>query len=57
VDSLQLTSEYEVATPANWTLGEDVIIPSSFSEDEIRVRFKGPVKRVLPYLRYTRINE
>ena len=57
VDSLQLTSEYEVATPANWTPGEDVIIPPSFSEDEIRMRFKGPVKRVLPYLRYTRINE
>jgi len=53
VDSLQLTANYSVATPANWVDGEKVIIvPSIKTEDAIMKLPKG-VEVVKPYLRYT----
>jgi thioredoxin-dependent peroxiredoxin len=53
IDSLQLTANYSVATPANWNAGEDVIIvPSVTTEDAIK-KFPKGVKIVKPYLRYT----
>ncbi len=53
IDSLQLTANYSVATPANWEAGEDVIvIPAVSTEDAIK-KFPKGVKVVKPYLRYT----
>lgn len=53
VDSLQLTANYSVATPADWKPGEDVIVvPAITTEDAIKKFTKG-VKVVKPYLRYT----
>jgi alkyl hydroperoxide reductase subunit AhpC len=54
IDSLQLTDNYKVATPANWVDGEDVVIvPSIKDEAEIRERFPKGYKAVTPYLRLT----
>jgi thioredoxin-dependent peroxiredoxin len=54
VDSLQLTDNYKVATPANWQHGDDVVIvPSLQDEDEIKQRFPKGYKAVTPYLRLT----
>jgi thioredoxin-dependent peroxiredoxin len=53
IDSLQLTANYSVATPADWKEGEDVIvIPAVSTEDAIK-KFPKGVKIVKPYLRYT----
>lgn len=54
VDSLQLTDNHKVATPANWKQGEDVVIvPSLKDEEEIKQRFPKGYKAVTPYLRLT----
>ena len=54
VDSLQLTDNHKVATPANWQQGEDVVIvPSVKDEDEIKQRFPKGYTAVKPYLRLT----
>ena len=54
VDSLQLTDQHKVATPANWQQGEDVVIvPSLKDEDEIKQRFPKGYTAVTPYLRLT----
>ncbi len=53
IDSLQLTANYSVATPADWKDGEDVIvIPAVSTEDAIKKFDKG-ITIVKPYLRYT----
>lgn len=53
LDSLQLTADYSVATPANWKDGEDVVIAPAISDEEIPDKFpKGHIK-VKPYLRTT----
>lgn len=53
IDSLQLTADYSVATPADWKPGEDVIVvPAVSTEDAIKKFTKG-VRIVKPYLRYT----
>jgi len=53
IDSLQLTANYSVATPADWKHGEDVIVvPAVTTEDAIK-KFPKGVKVVKPYLRYT----
>lgn len=51
VDSLQLTEHHQVATPANWSAGEDVVIVPSVSDDVARTRFPDGWKSPLPYLR------
>ena len=54
IDSLQLTSEHKLATPADWQRGDDVIIvPSLTDPDEIDRLFPSGYKAVKPYLRYT----
>ena len=54
VDSLQLTDNYKVATPANWQHGDDVVIvPSLQDEVEIQQRFPKGYTAVTPYLRLT----
>lgn len=53
VDSLQLTAQYSVATPANWNHGEDVIVVPAVSTEDAIAKFPKGVKVVKPYLRYT----
>ncbi len=53
VDSLQLTANYSVATPADWKGGEDVIVVPAVSTDDAKKKFPKGVKIVKPYLRYT----
>ena len=52
VDSLQLTAEHKVATPANWTDGNEVIIGSGVSDDEAKTLFPDGWRTEKPYLRY-----
>jgi len=54
LDSIQLSSENKVATPANWKKDEDVIIVPAVSDDEAREIF-GDFKTIKPYLRYTKL--
>ena len=53
VDSLQLTANYSVATPANWVAGEDVIVVPAVSTEDALIKFPKGLKIVKPYLRYT----
>jgi thioredoxin-dependent peroxiredoxin len=53
IDSIQLTSKHQVATPANWQQGEDVIITAAVSNEDAIARF-GAFDTVLPYLRKTK---
>ena len=53
VDSLQLTANYSVATPADWKEGEDVIITPAVKTEDAYNKFPKGVKIVKPYLRYT----
>src|SRR5215216_5244534 len=53
LDSLQLTAQYAVATPANWQDGDDVIVLPSVSDDEARTRFPKGFAKHKPYLRVT----
>jgi alkyl hydroperoxide reductase subunit AhpC len=52
LDSMQLTAQHKVATPANWKQGDDVIITGAVSNDEADKIFPG-YKTVKPYLRTT----
>lgn len=53
IDSLQLTANYSVATPADWKEGEDVIVVPAVSTEDAIAKFPKGVKIVKPYLRYT----
>ncbi len=53
LDSLQLTANHSVSTPADWNQGEDVIIAPSISTEDAKVKFPKGVREVKPYLRYT----
>lgn len=53
IDSLQLTADYSVATPADWKEGEDVIVVPAVSTEDAIKKFPKGVKEVKPYLRYT----
>lgn len=53
IDSLQLTSKYSVATPANWKDGDDCIIVPAVSDEEAKEKFPAGWKTVKPYLRVT----
>jgi alkyl hydroperoxide reductase subunit AhpC len=53
IDSLQLTANYSVATPADWKEGEDVIVVPAVSTEDAIKKFPKGVKVVKPYLRYT----
>ncbi|MCF3110057.1 peroxiredoxin [Niabella sp. CC-SYL272] len=53
IDSLQLTANHSVATPADWKHGEDVIVVPSISTADAIQKFPKGVKEVKPYLRYT----
>lgn len=53
VDSLQLTANYQVATPANWNAGEDCIIVPAVKDEDVPSKFPKGHRAVKPYLRYT----
>jgi alkyl hydroperoxide reductase subunit AhpC len=51
VDSIQLTANHKVATPANWKNGEEVIIVPAVSNDEAKTKYPDGWKTLKPYLR------
>jgi alkyl hydroperoxide reductase subunit AhpC len=51
LESLQLTAKHNVATPVNWKTGDDIIIPTSVSDDDAKKRFPEGFKTLKPYLR------
>jgi alkyl hydroperoxide reductase subunit AhpC len=51
LDAIQLNAKHTVATPVNWRPGEDVIIPTSVSDDDARKKYPNGFKTVKPYLR------
>jgi len=53
IDSLQLTANYQVATPANWKSGEDCIIVAAVPDADVPTKFPKGSRTVKPYLRYT----
>lgn len=53
IDSLQLTAEYSVATPADWKDGEDVIVVPAIKTEDIPAKFPKGFTEVKPYLRIT----
>ena len=53
IDSLQLTANYSVATPADWKDGEDVIITTAVSDEDAKEKFPKGFEAKKPYLRVT----
>lgn len=53
IDSIRLTAKHKVATPAQWTQGDDVIITPAVSDEDAKIKF-GDFEVVLPYLRKTK---
>jgi thioredoxin-dependent peroxiredoxin len=53
IDSLQLTDNYSVATPANWNDGGDCVVVPSISTEDAKVKFPKGITEVKPYLRMT----
>jgi alkyl hydroperoxide reductase subunit AhpC len=51
LDSVQLTARHTVATPVNWKPGQEVIIPTSVSDDDARKKYPQGFKTHKPYLR------
>ncbi|GHE43167.1 peroxiredoxin [Sphingobacterium griseoflavum] len=53
IDSLQLTDEYSVATPADWSDGQDVIVVPAIKTEDIPAKFPKGFTEIKPYLRVT----
>lgn len=53
IDSLQLTANYSVATPADWKDGEDVVVVPAIKTEDIPAKFPKGFTQVKPYLRMT----
>jgi alkyl hydroperoxide reductase subunit AhpC len=51
LDSLQLSAKHAVATPVNWKPGDDVIIPTSVSDEDAKKKYPQGFKTLKPYLR------
>jgi alkyl hydroperoxide reductase subunit AhpC len=51
LDSLQLNAKHNVATPVNWKPGQDVIIPTSVSDEDAKKKYPQGFKTLKPYLR------
>jgi alkyl hydroperoxide reductase subunit AhpC len=54
IDSLQTADKKGIATPINWQVGEDVIVPPSVSTEDAKKKFNN-VRELKPYLRYAEI--
>ena len=52
IDSLQLTAKHQVATPANWKQGEEVIIVPAVSDEDAKAKYPDGWRAEKPYLRY-----
>ena len=53
IDSLQLTANHKVATPADWKEGEDCIVVPALSDADAEKLFPKGFRKIKPYLRYT----
>ncbi len=53
IDSLQLTANYSVATPADWKHGDDVVVVTAIKDEDIPAKFPAGFRRIKPYLRLT----
>jgi alkyl hydroperoxide reductase subunit AhpC len=53
IDSLQLTANYKVATPANWKNGEEVVVSPAIATEDAKKLFPKGVEEIKPYLRMT----
>ncbi len=51
LDSVQLTAKFTVATPVNWKSGQDVIIPTSVSDEDAKKKYPQGFQTHKPYLR------
>jgi thioredoxin-dependent peroxiredoxin len=51
LDSMQLTALHKVATPANWKMGEDVILTAAVTDEEAKQKYPGGWKAPKPYMR------
>ena len=51
LDSIQLNAKHSVATPVNWKPGDDVIIPTSVSDEQAKQKYPAGFKTLKPYLR------
>ena len=56
IDALQTADKYGVATPAQWSPGERVIIPPSVTNEEAKKKFPQGFDEIRPYLRYTSVS-
>jgi len=54
VDALQTSERENVATPANWVPGQDVVVPVAVSDDDARAKY-GTIETKLPYLRMVKL--
>ncbi len=55
IDALQTGDKNGIATPADWQLGDDVIIPPSVSNEDAEKKFPQGFRQIRPYLRYTSV--
>ena len=55
LDALQTSTEHTVATPVNWKVGDDIIIPTSVSDEAAAAKY-GEFETILPYLRKASLN-
>jgi alkyl hydroperoxide reductase subunit AhpC len=55
VDALQLAAKHSVATPANWKPGDEVVIPTSVSDDDAKKKYPQGFKTHKPYLRTVKL--
>ncbi len=53
IDSLQLTGQHKLATPADWKQGQDCIVVPAVSDADAEKLFPQGVRKIKPYLRYT----
>ena len=53
IDSLQLTANYQVATPADWKSGDDCVVVPAIKTEDIPAKFPKGFKEIKPYLRMT----
>ena len=54
LDALQTSAANGVATPANWQVGEDIVIPAAVSDDDAKAKF-GSFETLTPYLRKAKL--
>ncbi|CAK9436461.1 uncharacterized protein LODBEIA_P10190 [Lodderomyces beijingensis] len=55
IDALQLADGKGIATPVDWTVGKEVIIPPTVSDEDAKAKF-GDFRKVKPYLRYAKVD-